>query len=106
MPNRNFNEEDMKIFYQAILFAFLILQACSLGYEREVTEQEMPAEALQAFHASYPNAEVRGYFEKRQINKKIYEILFTYEGQRIDASYASNVQETNALQSWRVGKKH
>jgi len=91
----------MKIFYQIIPIVFLILQACSLGHERKVTEQEMPAEVLQAFHEAYPNAEVRGYFEKRHINKKIYEILFTYEGQRIDASYASNgrlieVEETIA----------
>lgn len=66
----------MKTIFNAAIFAvaILILQACSSGYERKVTEQEVPPAVLQTFKTAYPNAEVRGYSEEQDgklLKKKV-----------------------------------
>ena len=66
------------------------LLACNSGYERKVTEQDVPAAVLQAFKAAYPNAQVHGYAEEAEGAQKLYEISFTNEGQRIDIAYTSD----------------
>jgi len=83
----------MKKFVKGIVLAFSILSLQSCGseeYERKVSEQEVPPEVLQAFTKAYPNAEVRGYAEEQEDGKKIYEIAFVNDGQRIDIAYAAN----------------
>ncbi len=86
-----------------LTLSILSLQACgSEEYERKVEEKDFPPAVLQAFKTAYPNAEVRGYAEESDGDKKLYEISFTNEGQRVDLSYASDgklleVEETIAL---------
>lgn len=83
----------MKKFFKSIILVFSILrlQACSSeGYEKKITEQEVPPAVLQTFKAAYPSAEVRGYAEEAEGGQKLYEISFTNEGQRIDIAYASD----------------
>jgi hypothetical protein len=74
----------------AFIFALLILHACDSGYERKVTEQEVPPAVLQAFKTAYPNAEVRGYSEEKEGGKTIYEIALVNAGQRLDLAYAAD----------------
>lgn len=66
------------------------LLACRSGYERNITEQEVPPAVLQTFKAAYPNAEVHGYAEEAEGGQKLYEISFINEGKRIDIAYASD----------------
>jgi len=82
----------MKSYFYRGTFVLALLSwfACNSGYERKVTTQEVPPAVLQAFKAAYPNAEVRGYSEEQEAGKKIYEIAFVNEGQRIDVAYAAD----------------
>lgn len=77
-------------FYSSpFILAAVSLIACNSGYERKVTEQEVPPAVLQAFKAAYPNADVRGYAEEAEGGDKLYEISFINEGKRIDVAYAA-----------------
>lgn len=85
-------EQHVKSYFYSnpFILVALSLSACHSGYERKVTEQDVPPAVLQTFEAAYPNAEVRSYAEETEGDEKLYEISFTNEGKRIDVAYAND----------------